>query len=782
MQRIHHHWLWAVRVIAGCCLLIFPYQLTAQACQIMCAVHLIQRDANTVNIVLIGPEVRRNSIAAHTASFDHLCPGNYRLRISGIGIQPVDTAFALQQSTELTIELMASVEQLQLFEVHDDRSDRTGNATLSSSTLSAADLQVNAGKPLGELLKEASGVNSLQSGPTISKPIIHGLHSNRVLIINNGVRLEGQQWGSEHAPEIDPFSVARALVLKGAASLRYGSDAIGGVVLLEPHELAAEKGTQGEVRLAGMSNGWLGASSARIDHAFGGKWQGMGLRVQGTVKDAGNVKTPAYYLRNTGMREQDLAATWMFNRKRIALELSGSVFNAQMGIFTGSHVGNLNDLQLALESNQPKDSAGFSRLIERGYQQVRHETMKARACYHFTDDQKLELVYGLQRNHRREYDSGLPYSTDPAILNAPQADFNISTHTLDALYSAHLNKGYVWSMGMSFSTQGNVFTGLEYRALIPNFRNYGGGGFIALGRSWKKWTVETGLRYDYRWLETYRLNYATLQTYATQHSYNNASFTAGTTYRVSNKLSLNANVGSAWRAPNVNELYGNGVHQSAASYEIGDSTLRSERAYNASVSGVWENEKIRLELGLYRNLIDHFIYLRPLLNPVVTIAGAYPAFAQTQVNAVFTGLDADLKASLFKGLKIGGKLSLIRGYNQSIRDFLVFTPSNRGELYLMIEGKANQRGRKSYAKLAGMYVAQQRHVPPNSDYVNPPPAYFLMNFDAGISIGKKHPVDLGFSVYNIFNTTYREYLNRFRYFSDEQGRSFALRITVPFSF
>ena len=126
MQRIHHHWLWAVRVIAGCCLLIFPHQLTAQTCQVTCAVHLIQRDANTVNLVLIGPEVRRNSIAAHTASFDHLCPGNYRLRISGIGIQPVDTAFALQQSTELTIELMASVEQLQLFEVHDDRSDRTG--------------------------------------------------------------------------------------------------------------------------------------------------------------------------------------------------------------------------------------------------------------------------------------------------------------------------------------------------------------------------------------------------------------------------------------------------------------------------------------------------------------------------------------------------------------------------------------------------------------------------------------------------------------------------------
>ena len=163
------------------------------------------------------------------------------------------------------------------------------------------------------------------------------------------------------------------------------------------------------------------------------------------------------------------------------------------------------------------------------------------------------------------------------------------------------------SVGSSLITQGNVFQGLEYRALIPNYRNYGVGSFAALSHTWKKWNFETGLRYDYRWLTCYRLNYSTLKTFATSHTFQNWSYSAGLSYRVSEKWSITANLGSAWRAPNVNEMYGNGVHQSAASFEIGDTTLKSERALNFSISNVWESEHVRFELGLYRNSINNFI-------------------------------------------------------------------------------------------------------------------------------------------------------------------------------
>lgn len=756
--------------------------IRAQDCDSRLQISISNPPATAVAVQLFFKGADRK-VSFHTStSINTLCPGNYRLVILQSGYQPVDTSFVLTQSLDLRLQLIPEIKQLHEVEIHDDRSDENGFRTLQSSTLQAAAFQLNSGKPLGEMLKEVSGVSSLQSGPTISKPIIHGLHSNRILLINNGIRLESQQWGTEHAPEIDPFNVAKVTVLKGAAGLRFGSDAIAGVVLMEPYEMSSEKGLKADVRLLGNSNGLQGGASARIEKTFGGKLQGMGMRIQGTLKNGGNVQTPHYYLANTGMRERDASASWQLNRKKLALELSGSVFSTQIGIFTGSHVGNVDDLLAAFSNLKPIDSVGFERKIDRGYQTVLHGTAKARVCYHFSDTKKIELVYGLQHNRRKEYDSGLPYSNDPAVMLAAQADFKISTHTADLLYQAHLGKHYTLNSGLSLMTQGNVFQGLEYRALIPNFRNYGSGAFAALTRQWKKWQAEAGLRYDYRWLECYRLDYTTLATYAVQRDFSNVSFSSGATYDWTKQFSLSVHAGSAWRAPNVNELYGNGVHQSAASFEIGDSTMQSERAYQLSISGVWETEKSRVELGVYRNQIDHFIYLKPLLKPVVTIAGAYPAFQQTQVNAIFSGVDLDVKTNIWKNLKVGGKLALIRGYNSSIQDYLVYTPPARVDAYLLLEGKPSIKGMKPFIKLSGHYSAQQKNVPEKSDYVAPPAAYFLMQVDAGMSIGKKHPIELSISVWNLLNTTYREYLNRFRYFADEQGRSVVVRLTIPLQF
>jgi iron complex outermembrane receptor protein len=759
-----------------CCLQI----VQGQDCDSRLQLRFSTPSAEPVRVRLIHLSNEQTFTFKEQTELTTLCSGQYRIVLLQEGYVPFDSSFTLQQSLALQLPLLPMVKELKEVEIHDDRLDENGFQTLSSTTLQSAAFQVNAGKPLGEMLKEVSGVTSLQSGPTISKPIIHGLHSNRILLINNGIRLEGQQWGAEHAPEIDPFTVGKVTVLKGAAGLRFGSDAIAGVVLLEPYEFNTEKGSKADVRLLGSSNGQQGGVSARLERTFGGKFNGMGIRLQGTLKNAGNVKTPTYYLANTGMREKDASLLWQLNRKRLAVELSGAVFSSHIGVFSGSHVGNLDDLLAAFSAAQPLDSAGFTRSIQRGFQQVQHASLKGRVCYHFSESKKLEAVYGVQQNRRKEYDAGLPFSADPLVMIAPQADFKISTHTFDLLYSSHLWKQYQWTLGSSFITQGNVFQGLEYRALIPNYRNYGSGAFAALTRQWKKWKAEAGLRYDYRWLECYRLDYTTLESYAVQRSFSNWSFSSGASYTLSKKLSLNLHAGSAWRAPNVNELYGNGVHQSAASFEIGDSTLTSERAYQISVSSVWETEKSRFELGFYRNQIDHFIYLRPLLQPIVTIAGTYPAFQQTQVNAVFSGMDVDAKTQVYRGLKIGGKLALIQGINRSTNEYLVYTPPTRADVYVLLEGKAADNGVKPFIRLSGQYCAKQTHVPLNSDYVAPPAAYYLMHLDAGMNLGKKHPIELGFSVWNMLNTSYREYLNRFRYFANEQGRSFVLKLHYTF--
>jgi iron complex outermembrane receptor protein len=766
--------------------LLLTIEADAQNCNIQLTIHITHIDAHNATQSVIFALQQEQKIVTKSGSsiiqFDALCEGEYNLYAKGLFEGAVDTTFTLSSSQEFTIQVNAVGRKLQTVEIHDDHIERTGNQTVAASTLRQADLDANSGKSLGEILKSASGVNSLQSGPTVSKPIIHGLHSNRVLIVNDGVRLESQQWGSEHAPEIDPFTVSNATVLKGAASLRYGSDAIGGVVLLQPHEISTEPGTELEVKIVGMDNGRMGAISACLDHTFSGKLKGLGMRVQGTIKDAGNLKTARYYLQNTGLEERNVSTNFYYQNKKLIVEMSGALFQSKIGIFGGSHAGNLNDLLLALQQSEPILNAGFSRNIQRGFQDVLHATAKGRICYHLTENSKIELVYGLQKNLRKEYDVGLPFSNNPEVLAMPQANFKISTNTLEGLYKNEMKNNLELNIGASFITQGNVFEGLSYRALIPNFRNYGGGTFVAVSKKVKRLLIETGLRYDFRWLRTYRINYSNLQPFTSDLQFSNFTYTLGGSYKINDFISVNVNLGSAWRAPNVNELYGNGVHQSAASFEIGDSTLKSERAYNSSISFVFSKKKVEFEAGFYANNINNFIYLRPLLTPVTTIAGSFPAFAQTQVNATLSGIDIDFKYQLIEQLKLGSKISIIRGWNRTIKDYLVFTPANRGEIFAILEGKANRRGKKPHVKIAYMLVGRQYNVPPNSDYAATPAAYQLLNVETAASFGKKQPIEVGISVDNLLNVAYRDYLNRFRYFVDDIGRTVMLRITIPFTF
>jgi hypothetical protein len=155
---------------------------------------------------------------------------------------------------------------------------------------------------LTDYLKKMAGVSSIQTGPSIMKPVIHGMHSQRVVIMNAGIRQEGQQWGSEHAPEIDPFIADRLTVVKGASSIRYGSDAVGGVILVEPRKLPHEPGLQAELNLVGMSNGRQGIASGLVEQHLG-KFFDVCWRLQGTVKHAGNLSTPDLILENTAFRE-----------------------------------------------------------------------------------------------------------------------------------------------------------------------------------------------------------------------------------------------------------------------------------------------------------------------------------------------------------------------------------------------------------------------------------------------------------------------------------------------
>ncbi|MCB0768897.1 MAG: TonB-dependent receptor plug domain-containing protein, partial [Flavobacteriales bacterium] len=254
-------------------------------------------------------------------ALDGLCPGRITLRVAHVGCETMDRVVELRANTELDLFLEHHVEELRQFEVVRQRPDE--HVGQAHDEVDKDAMERSSGRTLGEMIAVIPGVTALNSGPTISKPMVHGLTGNRVLLLNQGIRQEDQQWGSEHAPNLDPFSSDRITVVKGAASVQYGSDAIGGVVITEPVELPREGPMSGEVRGLGMLNG-LGYGGNALLQGGVKDVRGLGWRVQGSGRSMGDSRAANYVLSNTGMHETGASASIGYRDHRWSASVYGS--------------------------------------------------------------------------------------------------------------------------------------------------------------------------------------------------------------------------------------------------------------------------------------------------------------------------------------------------------------------------------------------------------------------------------------------------------------------------
>jgi iron complex outermembrane recepter protein len=714
----------------------------------------------------------------------HLCAGNHSISISHIGCTTISEHIHFKKNMYHVFELPHLANQLQEVVVSGFKKTQVGQL---QQDIKEQALEMSRGTTLGEALSKITGVTVLQTGTNIFKPVINGLHSNRVLIINNGIRQEGQQWGSEHAPEIDPYIANKLTVIKGASSIQYGGDAIGGVVLVEPKLLPNTVGKYAELNTAVFSNNRMGVISGFWQQHL--KRQPFSYRVQATIKRGGNARTPNYWLANSGLAEANLSVAAAYQMKNSGHDFFYSLFNTKIGIFSGSHIGNVTDMLQAINVGEPPEyikKEDFSYIINRPYQQVQHHLFKHKYYQILPNKSRINVVSALQYNSRDEFDTKRFASSN----NNPQLSLQLFSASTEMNWEHQLLRKTKSNWGVTASYQQNSY---QYRYFIPNYQSMNAAIFLIEKYQWQKWQVEAGIRHDIKWLSAISSN--TGKIYKNQ-LFSGTNGTVGLNYTHSDVWQSSLHIGTAWRSPHINELFSDGLHHGAARIEKGNSQLQPERAYSLALGSQLQTNHWQLSVGLFTKSIQNFIYLNPVYPPELTIRGAFPTFTYTQTNALLYGLDANSEWQINHHLSLLTKLSLLRAKNTTTNEWLIAMPSDRLEQAIKYHFSDAGKWKEPYIQLAILHVWKQHRIPASgnipfiqpdgttqwlADYANPPEAYFLLNAEASITHqGRKNKQVIGLVINNLSNTIYKDYLNSFRYFAHEMGTNIALKIKFPF--
>lgn len=728
--------------------------------------------------------------------FSGLCAGEYDFRVTFVGYEDTLLHVTIPATARLTIAMRTSRTVLREVAVQGEEIKR--GLTQTADALSATQLSALHGKPLGESLKEIPGVSAIQTGPAIFKPVIHGLHSQRILILNNGIRQEGQQWGADHAPEIDPNIASRIEVVKGAEAVRYGADAIGGVIIVNPAPLHDHHEFGGEVNLDAMSNSRMGAFSGTLEGGFktNEKWS---WRTQGTVRRGGDFTAPDYNLSNTGVSELHVSGAVGHREEKRGMEFYLSSFNAETGILRTAHTGNLEDLQESIEANTPWFIQDFTYGIENPRQKVHHHLIKASAFRELPQLGKLNILYGGQLDQRREYDIRRGGRSE-----TPAFSMNLISNVLDISLD-HGKEKLSGSIGFNgtFKFNRKAFeTGI--RPVIPDYDHFAGGIFIIEKYRRASWLLEAGIRYDHQNLHVFTFdNNDRLLT--PTFSFDYISGSAGASVNFSSSARFVSNIGISTRPPHISELYSEGLHHGKAAIEEGlmrlnnevfteESRIRKELSRKWISTFQFFSEKMSLEVSAYYNYISNYVYLSPT-GTRLTIRGYFPVFSYAQTDASLLGGDLKLNFNSGNNLSFTTKGSYVHAQDTRKNDVLIYIPPLQFENSLTYNIQAIATLQEFFITLSAPTVLKQSRAPitvyPEDiatytgsrvfDLAPAPDGYALLNASIGFKIPiNDHHLSVILSGENLLNHSYRNYMNRLRYYADEAGRNFIVRLKYNF--
>ncbi|MEC3876659.1 TonB-dependent receptor [Chryseobacterium salviniae] len=738
-------------------------------------------------------------------SFSKIPAGKYILTAKHPDCNDYTENVAVTQDLHLTITLEHHIQDIETVTVHGSHKN---NGSLVVRTLDKSEIERNSTENLGNLLTNISGVNALKTGNNISKPIIHGLYGSRVSILNNGVRLSEQEWGVEHAPNVDVNNFEHIDVVKGASALKYGSGAIGGVILLEPQVLPKKDTLMGAVSLSGISNGRGGVLNVKAAKTWKNGWA---IKTNGSFKKLGDLDAPDYGLMNTGMQNSGFNFGVQKNMFNNGFSFDYYLTQNTIGILRSSHIGSPEDLYQALSTQQPIFRRDFSYSIDNPKQEIDHHIAKLSAYHRFENFGKLTATYSFQLNHRKEYDirRGEELSSKPAL------DLELMTN--DLVVNHFIERGK-WNLetGINAGYQNNYSNpNTEARRLVPNYDRYYAGIFSVLKYKINSdFELEAGGRFDFDryevtkwydlldWNKLYADDFQDFVVRINQNriltkpilNYKNISANAGLVYKPSQNFDIKFNYARVSRAPNVAELFSDGLHHSAGIIEKGNMRIENETGnqFNLVIDA-----KANLLKGLNVSVNPYAFFTKNFINQIPTgyqntRAGNFVVYQYQQIDAKMFGADLDVHLKINDHLTYKGSASYVYGQDvtndvplilmmpPNINNSLEFSKKEWKNFYFTISNNTalKQTRFPVYNVEITRYNSDGNAYQQEVDISTPPNGYSLWNFQAGVYLTKNINVD--FSVRNAFNASYRNYLNRLRFFSDEIGRNFILTFKYQF--
>jgi len=675
------------------------------------------------------------------------------------------------------------------------------------------------------LMKNVPGLNTVKTGPNISKPFIRGLGYNRVLTLYDGIRQEGQQWGDEHGIEVDAYNIEKAEVIKGPSSLMFGSDALAGVVSLFPNVPKDKDGKlRGKFTSEYQSNNGLVGNGLRLNYSN----EHWSYALRGSYRVAKNYSNAADgRVYNTGFSEKNFAALAGYNNDKFYSTLNFTLYDNLQGIPDGSrdslsrkftkqiYEGSLDDIvSRPIVTDAELNSYTLSPL----HQHIQHYRIYNNTRYVFGTS-NLEVLLGLQQNVRREFS----HPTAPK-----QASLFVRLNTLN--YNVKYNTHYFSNVDFTIGVNGMLQNNKSKDATdfpIPDYNLLDVGSYICATWKYQKWTLSGGVRYDVRSMHTKDMYIGAnpangfnkqfflpdttgslLQFPALQKTFTGVSLSAGATYKVTEKISVKANIAKGYRAPNITELASNGLDPGAHIIYLGNNNFSPEFNLQEDIGIDFSSKDATAGISIFNNYVQNYIYFSQLTdgagNPL-TDAQGNKTFQYQQEAAQLYGMEASLSIhpQRLKGFMISNHFSAVYGFNKNNNykgkgvdgEYLPFIPPVKLLSSISQEIKIKSSLLPSLSVQAEIdYNARQDRFLQSFNTETASESFTLFNASLStvINYSKKSSLQFQLQVNNIFNTAFQSGLSRLKYFEYYSqspngklgiygmGRNACVKMIVPF--